>query len=110
MDDKEREELMDFRMVYNAAFANLVAVYYPSFDAHKSLKHSDGDPCESGWFIVKMELPTGQVSNHYPLKYWDLFHIPTRPVTTAWDGHTPQDVLRRFKDYLKEEVIYETDT
>jgi len=28
-----------------------------------------------GWFLVVAVLPTGQISNHYELKHWDLLNI-----------------------------------
>lgn len=38
------------------------------------------------------ELPTGQISNHYEMKDWDLFNIPEKEKANMWDGHSPQDV------------------
>ena len=52
-----------------------------------------------GWFIVVAKLPTGQISNHYKMEYWDLFEIPEENrVLFAFDNHTPQDVLKRIID------------
>ena len=42
-------------------------------------------------------LPTGQISNHYELKDWDLFNVPERGRSEKWDGHTEKDVLNRLK-------------
>ena len=66
-------ELYYYRMLYNAAFFNLL----PKGWVHKSKRHHTGEECfGGGWFIVMANLPTGQVSNHYELKDWDLFKVP----------------------------------
>lgn len=110
------KELYDFRMVYNAALFNEWGKMYDSkpqnfvgsacyiqprakYNVHKSWKHYDGELCfGGGWFIVVAILPTGQISNHYEEKYWDLFKIPeTEKALFPWDGHSSQDVLERLK-------------
>ena len=111
-------ELYEFRKVFNAALFNEWAkpymnrlaaiergdivqanVVFPKYNLHKSLKHSDGELCfGGGWFIVVAVLPTGQISNHYELKDWDLFKIPeTETALFEFDGHTANDVLERLK-------------
>ena len=45
-------------------------------------------------------LPTGQVSNHYELKDWDLFKVPEKEIADEWDGHTPQEAAERIHKYL----------
>jgi hypothetical protein len=68
----------------------------------KSTKHSDGKDCfGGGWFIVMAELPSGQISNHYEMKDWNLFQCEIRKLADKYDGHTPYDVLHR----LYEEAI-----
>ncbi len=92
-------ELYYYRMLYNAAFFNML----PKEWVHKSKKHHDGEDCfGGGWFIVMANLPTGQVSNHYELKNWDLFQIPEKEVADKWDGHTPQEAADRLHKYLLE--------
>ena len=104
------DELYYYRMLYNAAFFNSLAFHdnwadgswHIEYDVHKSKRHSDGEECfGGGWFIVMAELPTGQVSNHYEMKYWDLFHIPEKEKANVWDGHTPQDAAERLEKFLK---------
>ncbi len=108
-------ELYDFRKVYNAALFNEWAntnvsnimlmsnppkqKFEPKYDVHKSWKHHDGELCfGGGWFIVVAILPTGQISNHYEAKDWDLFKIPeTETAKYPFDGHTSEDVLERLK-------------
>ena len=90
-------ELYYYRMLYNAAFFNLL----PKEWVHKSKKHHDGEECfGGGWFIVMANLPTGQISNHYELKDWDLFQIQEKEIADEWDGHTPQEAADRLHNYL----------
>ena len=93
-------ELYYYRMLYNAAFFNLL----PKERVHKSKRHHDGEECfGGGWFIVMANLPTGQISNHYELKYWDLFKVPEKEIADEWDGHTPQEAAERLYKYLQQE-------
>ena len=95
-------ELYNYRMAYNALWLkdmdeNLLKEY----DVHKSKRHSDGELCfGGGWFVVVIELPTGQVTNHYEEKYWDMFKIPEKETANVWDGHTPQEAYDRMLNYL----------
>ena len=90
------DELYEFRKVYNAALFNEWA-RQEKYQVHKSYKHHDGERCVGGgWFIVVAQLPTGQISNHYELKDWDLFVCEEREKAEPWDGHTPADVLERL--------------
>ena len=92
-------ELYYYRLLYNAAFFNLL----PKEWVHKSKRHHDGEECfGGGWFIVTANLPTGQISNHYEIKDWDLFHIPEKETADKWDGHTPQDAAKRLHKFLLE--------
>lgn len=96
-------ELYNFRKLYNAGLFNEWSVR-GLYKVHKSKKHSDGEDCfGGGWFIVTATLPTGQISNHYELKDWDLFKVEERELADVWDGHTAQDVAKRLEEYLKEE-------
>ena len=47
------------------------------------------------------ELPTGQISNHYENRYWELFNIPELDTAWEWDGHTPNEAADRIESYLK---------
>lgn len=92
-------ELYYYRMLYNAAFFNSL----PKDWVHKSKKHHDGEECfGGGWFIVMANLPTGQISNHYELKNWDLFQIPEKEIADEWDGHTPGEAAERIHKFLLE--------
>ena len=100
-------ELYYYRLLYNAAFFNELVykrengTFDVDYDVHKSKKHSDGEDCfGGGWFIVMAELPTGQISNHYEMKYWDYFNIPEKEKANVWDGHTPQEAAERLKNFI----------
>jgi hypothetical protein len=93
------KELYEFRKAYNVVLFNEWAKYdIPYYDVHKSWKHHDGELCfGGGWFIVVALLPTGQISNHYEAKDWDLFKIPEKErALFEFDGHNGQDVIDRL--------------
>ena len=86
-------ELYDFRREYNAALVNSGV-----WKAHKSYRHHSGELCfGGGWFIVMIETPFGQISNHYENKYWNEFHCEEKEFADEWDGHTEKDVIERLK-------------
>ena len=83
-------ELYDFRREYNAALVNSGV-----WKSHKSYRHHDGELCfGGGWFIVIIDTPFGQISNHYENKYWELFECEELPVAKHWDGYTEENVDR----------------
>lgn len=89
-------ELYEFRKVFNAALFN---EWYAQgkYSVHKSERHADGELCfGGGWFIVMATLPTGQISNHYEMKDWDLFKCEERERADTWDGHEAKDVVDRL--------------
>lgn len=102
------ESLYDIRLAYNVALFNewgkQRGIGYENSNnskhgVHKSQRHHDGEPCfGGGWFIVVANLPSGQISNHYEMKHWDLFKIPSyEKAKYEWDGHTSEDVINRLK-------------
>lgn len=94
------KELYDYRLLYNAALFNEWAAR-GAYGVHKARRHSDGELCfGGGWFIVVAQLPTGQISNHYPDEAWDLFRIPGRERGAVWDGHTPAVAAERLRAVL----------
>lgn len=97
-------ELYEFRLLYNAALFNEWAAA-GRYGVHKSWRHHDGSECfGGGWFIVMAQLPTGQVSNHYPAEDWPLFAVPERDRAAEWDGHTAADVAVRLRAFLEKDV------
>lgn len=103
------DELYEFRMLYNAMFANLLAegvgvgAIHQTIDVYKSLRHDNYELCfGGGWFVVVIKLMTGkEIRNHYPIADWDLFHIPERHSAIGWDGHTSLDVTERMREFLE---------
>lgn len=88
-------ELYEYRMLYNAhAARGWLAAGIPVV---KSWRHSDGKACfGGGWFVVVATLPTGQVSNHYKDRFWDLFDVPEVDLPPEYDGHTPAEAAARL--------------
>lgn len=99
-------ELYRYRMLHNAAFFNLLA-RNGQVEVCKSRRHSDGEKCfgSDDWFIVMAILPTGQVSNHYKSKYWDLFDVLERETAFEYDGHTPNEAADRLEQYLNQKKL-----
>ena len=100
-------ELYEYRLLYNASMFNELAKQ-GMYDVHKSKRHSDGNyPFDNpDYFIVVAELPTGQISNHYRMKEWDLFDIPEKEKSNEYDGHTPKDVAERLRSFLTPKPKY----
>lgn len=100
-------ELYEYRLLYNASMFNELAKQ-GLCDVHKSRRHSDGTiPFgDENWFIVQAELPTGQISNHYEMKDWELFNVPEKEKANPYDGHTPQDVAKRLREFLTPKPKY----
>ena len=98
---KTNQELYDFRLVLNALLFNEWAET-GKYEVYKSQRHHDGEPCFDGeWFIVVAILPSGQVTNHYHIKYWDYFKIPSyERVKDEFDGHTSSVVLLRYEKVI----------
>lgn len=89
-------ELYSFHMAYNALLFNEWAAQN-KYGVHKSWKHADGKDCfDGGWFVVSAQTPQGQITNHYEKKDWQLFNVPYRKTAVEWDGHTPQEALKRL--------------
>jgi len=94
-------ELYEFRKLYNAL---LFKEWKKNgkYEVYKSKRHYNGEECFGGdWFIVVAILPTGQISNHYEMKDWDLFDIPEYEKSKyEFDGHTSRDVLERLEGII----------
>lgn len=93
------DELYHYRLLYNAAFFNSLEGKY---NVHKSIRHASGELCfGGGWFIVMADLPTGQISNHYEMRYWQFFDIPEKERADVWDGHTPAEASIRLSNFVR---------
>ncbi len=93
-------ELYQFRMVLTALLFN--EWNKEGITVYKTTKDSEGKD-QGNWFIVVAELPTGQISFHYPhFEGWELFKVPVKEKVEKYDGHTSIDVLSRLEFYLHE--------
>lgn len=80
---------------HRAILFSVICNMYPE-RAWKSKQHDTGDMYE-GMFIVGIETPEGQATYHYDLDpYWDLFKVKELDKAPKWDGHTPEEAIRRI--------------
>lgn len=64
--------------------------------AWKSKRHHDGTMYD-GMFIVGIDTPEGQATYHYDMDpYWKLFRVKELELAPEWDGHTPDEAIRRI--------------
>ena len=86
-------ELYHHRAVLFAVICNM----YPD-KAWKSKQHGDPNfPMYDGMFIVGIETPEGQATYHYDLDpYWDIFNVKEIERAPKFDGHTPDEAIRRI--------------
>ena len=104
------EDLYKYRMAFNALLFNEWAEH-GKYEVHKSKKHGDGEECfGGGWFIVVAQLPTGQISNHYEMKWWHLFKVTEKELADTYDGHSPELALDRMFDLLNPQSISKETT
>ena len=65
--------------------------------AWKSLRHHDGTMYD-GYFIVGLDTPDGPATYHYEVEpYWTMFNCREIPFAPEWDGHTPDEAIRRIE-------------
>lgn len=89
-------ELYEFRALFHAHAVR--AWLAEGIPVVKSWRHHDGAECfGSAFFIVVAQLPSGQVSNHYPSHAWSLFDVPVAELAPVHDGHTSSEVLERLR-------------
>lgn len=69
----------------------------------KSKLHEDGTMYDD-MFIVGVPTPDGMITYHCDIEYWNLFRIPELPHAPKFDGHTPDDVLKRLENYIMQPV------
>lgn len=95
------DELYAHRMCLTMALFRALNGRITGISPWRSRFHHDGSaPFGGGWFIVGATLPGfGQVSYHYPERYWhdfDILGVRTLERGEPWDGHEPADVLLRL--------------
>ena len=87
-------ELYEHRHALFLALASLT-------DSWMSKKHHDESEMD-GWFIAGLELQTGTITYHLPMRLWDACvktGAEVRPKAPKWDGHTSKDVVERLMKY-----------
>ena len=103
------DELYYYRLCYNAALINSLVqlinenpAKFKDIKVCKSKKHFGGEPCYGGgWFIVMINTPWGQISNHYKLEYWDMFNCRVADTSWKWDGHGMKEAMERLNKLSK---------
>lgn len=89
-------ELYDHRRALTAA----LAVSMPSW--RSKAHHPDGEPMFPGYFVVGIDLPTGTVTYHYKLDYWDDFTgVEEREHAPRWDGAGPPETVDRLLEWAR---------
>jgi hypothetical protein len=71
----------------------------------RSQLHDDGTMF-GGFFVAGMGLPSGMITYHLEMKYWNFFdgtEIETRAKAPPFDGHSPSDVLYRLLAWMHPE-------
>lgn len=88
-------DLYDHRRALTAALA---AAASSAGDSWRSKAHHPEDgPMFDGSFIVGIELPTGTITYHYNLDFWDDFAaVPELEHAKKWDGAGPDDTVTRL--------------
>lgn len=91
-------DLYNSRMIWNALAFQMI--HDNGLYVYKSKLHNDGGSIE-GFFIVGTMTRFGQVTQHYPLEYWDLFMIPEiERLPWVFDGHGKNDVFMRIAQII----------
>ncbi len=92
------EDYTDDRNLY---FMALCEAYFDI--SWKSRKHFDeeNDPMFNGDFIAGINTPTGVITQHIKMKYWDELNITEIGHAPKYDGYTEEDVKERIKSLSK---------
>lgn len=84
-------ELYAHRRALTVALARV----YPSWRSREH--HEGGDPMFPGYFIVGVDLPSGMITYHYKIKYWDEFEgLTVLDHAPEWDGASADECLVRL--------------
>lgn len=88
-------ELYAHRRALTAALATGAASAGDSW--RSKAHHPDDGPMFDECFIVGIELPTGTITYHYGLRYWDDFAgVPELAHAPKWDGAGPDETVQRL--------------
>lgn len=92
------QELYDHRRAMVCVLATMAAVDNDSW--RSKLHHPDDKPIFEGHFVVGIELPSGPISYHFLLEWWDLFTaVPEREHAPKWDGLTPTETVKKLFEF-----------
>lgn len=102
-------DISDGSHTFDELYDHRCLLFLVCMDSHPdeswfSKLHDDGSKLD-GWFICGMELPSGMITYHLPDRMWDMaVGTGAEELNKGihWDGHTPEDVINRLTDYLKE--------
>lgn len=83
-------ELYEHRHLLAVLFLNA-----QNIRAWKAKVHADGTMFEDS-FIAGAYLPSGQISYHFPMKYWLMLDIPEQDCAPTYDGYNSNDVAERL--------------
>lgn len=83
----------------------ILAKYIKSENTHhvwRSIKHSDGTMFK-GWYVMGINKLEGeQLTYHLPIETWESTNFAeTLAKAPDFDGHTPEEVLKRLNKLLK---------
>lgn len=94
-------ETSDGYHTFNELYHHRAVLFSKICNAHqdiawKSKKHDDGT-MYYGYFVVGIETPEGQATYHYDaVPYWNMFNVKELDHAPKWDGHTPEESIRRI--------------
>ena len=99
-------DLSDGYHTFNELYHHRAVLFSVICNSHKDLAwksklHDTGDMYD-GMFIVGIETPEGQATYHYDIDpYWDMFDVKELPNAPEWDGHSPEEAIRRISLFGK---------
>lgn len=64
----------------------------------KSKLHNDGDMIP-GFFVVGISTPSGDITYHYKIEFWDLFDVQELDKAPAWDGIVGGSLERLLNEF-----------
>ena len=100
-DDMDKGKVSDGYHTFDELYHHRAVLFSVICNTHKELAwksklHDTGDMYD-GMFIVGIETPEGQATYHYDINpYWDMFDVKELPKAPKWDGHTPDEAIRRI--------------
>lgn len=96
-------EISDGYHTFNELYHHRAVLFSVICNTHKEIAwkskvHHDGTMYD-GMFVVGINTAAGQATYHYDTDpYWDMFDIKELPAAPEWDGHTPEEAIKRIGD------------